>query len=199
MKYTKDILEQMMKNDCGSLDLSGTKIKSLPDNLIVGGSLYFRNTKIESINTLKIHNLSNGEYMPDKYLYADNILIHVKRCRYVGKYTYYIGKIPNYNVIYDGENYAHCKNIKEGIRDLEFKAAKNRGSEQYKNLTIDSIVRIDDAITMYRVRTGACQQGTEKFINGLKELKDKYSIREIIELTKGQYNSHVFKEFFMNN
>jgi hypothetical protein len=33
-------------------------------------------------------------------------------------------------------------------------------------------------------------------VNSLGELKDKYTIREALEITKGQYNAHKFAEFF---
>ena len=113
-------------------------------------------------------------------------------------YTYYIGKIEDKNVICDGENYAHCKSFKEGVIDLEFKKAKNRGAEQYSSLTLDSIVKKDDAITMYRVITGACQQGTQAFLDSLKEIKAEYTIQEIIDLTANHYGSETFKKFFTN-
>ena len=49
---------------------------------------------------------------------------------------------------------------------------------------------------MYRVITRACRQGTENFVNGLGELKERYSIREVMELTHGQYGSEAFEAFF---
>lgn len=49
---------------------------------------------------------------------------------------------------------------------------------------------------MYRVITGACRQGSESFVKSLGELKEKYTIREAINLTKGQYNAEKFAEFF---
>jgi hypothetical protein len=82
------------------------------------------------------------------------------------------------------------------VKDIEFKAAESRGAEQYKNLTLDSTVTKDEAITMYRIITGACRQGTEIFVSNLKETKDTYTVREIIDITKGQYNSSIFKAFF---
>jgi hypothetical protein len=55
----------------------------------------------------------------------------------------------------------------------------------------------DDAIVMYRNITGACQQGTQMFIDRLGDtIKDEYTIAEIIELTSGQYGSGTFREFF---
>lgn len=49
---------------------------------------------------------------------------------------------------------------------------------------------------MYRVITGACKQGSESFVANIKNLKEKYSIREAIQLTKGQYNAEAFEKFF---
>ena len=180
-----------------SLDLSNTKITALPDNLTVGGRLNLSDTPIFKIrNTLKYRKLKEAEYVPGKYLYVDEILTHIKRKKTVGKYTYYIGKIQNRNVISDGERYAHCKDFQSGVRDLEFKAEKDRGAEQYKNLDLSSTVSYEKAIMMYRIITGACQAGTDQFLAGLKEIKPEYTIAEIIKLTKGNYGARTFEEFF---
>ena len=61
---------------------------------------------------------------------------------------------------------------------------------------------MDDSFTveklkrMYRVITGACEAGTESFVNSLKDLKDKYTVREVIEMTEGKYGAEKFKAFF---
>ena len=49
---------------------------------------------------------------------------------------------------------------------------------------------------MYRIITGACKFGTDNFVNNLSERKETYTVRECIELTKGQYNAEVFARFF---
>ena len=49
---------------------------------------------------------------------------------------------------------------------------------------------------MYRIITGACRQGTQRFIDSLGELKEAYTVREIVEMTKSQYGAEKFKEFF---
>ena len=182
----------------GWLDLRGTQITALPDNLTVGGSLYLSGTQIKNKEKekKKVQGLFEGKYRPNAWLYCDGMLIHVKRKKKVGQYTYYIGKIKDMNVIYDGTHYAHCKDLKSGILDLEFKKAKDRGAEQYKSLTLDSVLTYDEAVTAYRIITGACQAGTQHFLNGLKEVKESYTVSEIIELTKGQYGSSIFKNFF---
>ena len=197
----------------GILYLSNTKITSLPDNLAVGGSLDLRGTLITSLpDNLKVGGriisyenldhytrLQNGDYVEGKYLFADGILTHVKRAKKIGEYTFYVGKIPGKNVVFDGEYYAHCKTFSDGVRDIEFKRASDRGAEQYRSLTLDSEVSKDEAITMYRVITGACQQGTESFVSSLRDTKDRYTIREMISITQGQYGSRTFAEFFEKN
>ena len=177
----------------GGLDLSGTKITVLPDNLTVGGWLDLSNTKITN-HTVK--RLRHGEYVPGKYLYADGILTHVKKKKKAGDYTVFVGKIPGHNVVFDGKHYAHCRNFRDGVADLLFKSAIDRGADQYKGISLDDSFTVEELKTMYRIITGACQQGTQAFVDGLKERKERYTIREAIKLTKGQYNAEKFKEFF---
>ena len=78
-----------------------------------------------------------------------------------------------------------------------FKAAKDRGVNQYKNLTLDSELSKEDMITMYRIITGACKQGTANFVKSLGDLKEKYTVKEAIQITKGQYHSQIFEQFFI--
>ena len=117
----------------GSLDLEGTSITTLPDNLTVGGSLYLNGT---GITRRKVLRLRNGDYKPGRYLFADGILTHIKSKRTINGYTFFVGKIPGKNVVFDGKNYAHCSTLREGIADLIFKSASDRGADQYKNLSL---------------------------------------------------------------
>ena len=181
----------------GSLDLRGTGITSLPDNLTVGGSLDLRGTGITEKQRSNVKKLKHGDYIPQKYLYADNILIHVKRAKKVGGYTYYIGKIPTINAITDGKgNYAHGKDLKSAMSDLQFKLAKDRGADQYRETPIDNQIPVDAAIVMYRIITGACGQGVDSFLESLDTVKSRYSPGEIIALTKGKYGNETFAKFF---
>ena len=167
---------------------------ALPDNLTVGGSIYWGTSNIKNKRHYK--KLKNGQYVDGKYIYCDNMLTHIKRARAIGKYTYYIGKIKGRNVIYDGENYAHCETFKSGVQELEFKKAKDRGAEQYKGLSLDTVLTVPEAVTMYRIITGACKQGSEMFVNSVKDIKETYTLREVIEETRGQYNASIFENFF---
>jgi hypothetical protein len=94
--------------------------------------------------------------------------------------------------------FAHGETVKQAISDVIFKSAQGRGAEQYRDLNLDSEVTYDEAVTMYRIITGACQYGTQRFIDNLPKdkIKDKYSIREIINLTAGEFGSGEFRRFF---
>ena len=197
----------------GWLDLSNTNITALPDNLTVGGGLDLRDTNITAlpdnltvggwldlsgteITNPTVKRLRHGEYVSGKYLYADGILTHIKKKKKIGEYTFFVGKIPGHNVVFDGKHYAHCRNFRDGVADLLFKSAADRGAEQYRGISLDDSFTEEELKTMYRIITGACQQGTQAFVDGLKERKERYTIREAIELTKGQYNAEKFQEFF---
>ena len=180
----------------GYLNLCGTRVTSLPDNLTVGGGLNLEGTRVTDSAHKTLH---DGDYVPGCYLYADGILTHIKGRKRAQGYTYYIGKIKGHNVVSDGVHYAHCETLRDGIADLIFKTAKDRGADQYKGLTLDSLVQTEDAITMYRIITGACREGTQQFVEnlgGLESLKEAYTVREIIDMTQGQYGAERFREFF---
>ena len=175
----------------GSLHLSG--LTSIPDgfNPTVGGSLDLRGL------TRNYTRLENGMYVPEKYLYADGILAHIKREKKIGEYTLYVGRIPGRNVLFDGVNYAHCKTVEEGINDLAFKSASDRGAGQYLGIDRNKAMPVSDAAAMYRIITGACLQGTQQFIDSQGDaLKDAYTVNEIIALTAGQYGGEAFRRFF---
>lgn len=190
-KYTLKELNKMVEqaNETGgSLDLRS--LTSIPDgfNPTVGGSLYLGSL------TANYTQLKNGIYVPEKYLYADNILTHVKRAEKIGEYILYVGKIPGHNVLFDGVNYAHCRTIKEGISELAFKSASDRGAEQYRGIDMDAPIPFADAVVMYRIITGACKLGTQRFVDSLGDtVKESYTVREIIAMTANQYGGGAFR------
>lgn len=184
----------------GWLDLSGcTGLTALPDNIKIGGGVFSDNDALLNPADDIAFSLKDGVYVPGRYLFADGIFTHVAREKKIGEYTYYIGKIKGKNVVFDGNNYAHCKTFSEGVLDLSFKSDQDRGAEQYSALTVDSVVSKDDAITMYRVITGACKAGTEQFIGNLPEVKPEYKIAEIIDMTRNAYGGEKFRNFFERN
>ena len=199
MKLTIEQAQEIMAKNEGNLNLfMQWDITALPDNLTVGGSLDLRGTGItdKRKERRKVKTLQDGNLVPGRYIYCDGILTHIKRIKQVGAYTLYIGKIPGKNVVSDGTYNAHCKELRDGIADLAFKAAADRGADQYKGLSLDTELTVEEAVTMYRIITGACRQGSASFVESLGELKEKYTVRECIQITRGQYNAQKFAEFF---
>ena len=181
----------------GSLYLSGTQITALPEGLTVGGSLYLSGTQITASDVKRVRRLKDGDYVAGKYIYCDGILTHIAKTRKAGDYTLYIGKIKGRIVVSDGTLYAHCETLRDGIADIAFKRAAERGASQYKGIDMDVPIPLEDAKTMYRIITGACRAGTEHFAQSLgNKLQETYTVREMIKVTKGQYNAEKFAEFF---
>ena len=199
----------------GHLDLANTPIEALPEGLVVGGYLWLRGSKVATLpdgitvcgdiytdfdyDETKIHRPKNGEVFQKDghtFIFVDGILTVVKSIHKVGGYTFYKGNHPWNSVITDGEEFAHCKNTRDGIADLAFKKAKNRGQSQYKDVSLDDEFTVPELVAMYRIITGACKAGSEAFVSSLGELKERYSVREAIEITEGQYNAGAFAQFF---
>lgn len=118
----------------GSLDLSDTLISNLPEGLTVGGWLNLDGTLIRSVPerlyvgdkiygkkdcNLQYNQLKNGEYIPGKYLYVNNILTHIQRSESFNGYTLYVGKIKGKNVVSDGKDYVFCQTFEQGIDRLK--------------------------------------------------------------------------------
>ena len=99
-------------------------------------------------------------------------------------------------LVTDGEgHYAHGTTIQLAKADLRFKVS-HRSLTQYQSLTLDDSLSFEEAYTCYREITGACRFGTDQFIQSLPEVKESYTIREILELTKGMYGHQSFAQFF---
>lgn len=181
------------------LNLSGTRITELPDTLTIGGPPNFIiGGPIRGFHgdTSHVKYLKNGDYVPGRYLYADYFLTHVACKKRVQNYDYYAGRIPGHDVIYDGTYYEHCSCIRDGIRELAYRYAESRGTDQYCNIGLDTQLPADEMVTMYRVITGACLQETELFLSSHGQMKDAYTVREVIKLTHGEYGNEKFADFF---
>ena len=65
-------------------------------------------------------------------------------------------------------------------------------------MSLDDELTFEEAIAAYRTITGACSAGTRNYIENRlpKPHKAKYTIREIINLTDGEYGAEKFKNFF---
>ena len=98
-------------------------------------------------------------------------------------------------IVQDGDIFGHGEIIKEARRALVYKIS-NRDTSTYENLTLDNVLTKEEAIKMYRVITGSCEYGVRNFVESLPEVKDKYSIQEIVDLTTGQYGNDTLRNFF---
>ena len=180
----------------------------------VGGYLYIdSNAKLEApnakFNITGTRNLALefnfNCFLSMGFLFADRILAKIISKKTNKTNTVYKVQIcgqtkVSYCVEYtnpDGsKTFAHGETIKQAKEDLKYKF-KEIDTSMYKNYTLDTVITFEDAIQMYHAITGACSLGTKHFCeNVLKVKKKKYTIAECIELTRGQYNSEKFREFF---
>ena len=94
-----------------------------------------------------------------------------------------------------GDDFSHGATLKQAKESLMYKIS-DRDTSKYDDMKLDTVLTLKDGIQMYRTITGACESGTKYFVDNLKTKKKKFTIGEIIELTKGQYNSSILQEFF---
>ena len=107
-----------------------------------------------------------------------------------------IGKQDVTYLVTDGQGrWSHGDTLQAARDDLIYKIG-NRDTSRYADMTMESVLPFAEAIEAYRVITGACAAGTRHFVQSLASVKDAYSIREICELTKGQYGAERFRAFF---
>ena len=110
-----------------------------------------------------------------------------------------IGQTKQMYIVTDGDgHYAHGDTLQDARADLIYKI-NDRDTTAYKNMSLDDSLTFEEAIAAYRTITGACSPGTRDYIENRlpKPHKEKYTIREIITLTKGEYRSEVFADFFI--
>lgn len=206
------------------LFIDNTKIKEIPDNLTVNGDMYINETNITNFpDNLKVHGyITVGErlYIPKsnhiclpekrgytifwerdgvKYIKADGIFSVIDS--HHGN-VYRVHKIGQEDkqlyLITDGYNHwAHGVTLAEAKADLVYKI-NDRDTSAYKNFTLDDTLTYEGAIAAYRSITGACSAGTRDFLENRlpSPHKDKYTIREIIDLTTGRYGNEKFAKFF---
>lgn len=181
------------------LDLSS--VTSIPEgfNPTVGGGLYL------SSGSKYIGAKAEIPYIPARYLWRNKEYIKVD-----GIFTKIISergnvmrvqRIAHREVEYlvtDGDGrWAHGATLKEAKESLIYKIT-SRDTSKYKEWSLDTTITHAEAIEAYRVITGACAMGTRHFCETIlgDKKKEKYTVAEVIELTKGQYGAESFKEFF---
>jgi hypothetical protein len=188
----------------GSLYLQGTQITALPDGLRVGGSLDLQGTQITALpDGLRVEEvLFDGQIGGQTFAVFDGtgsvVLsekdiggVLVRHCR---KSEFEDGKLTGdkfYVASRDGEN-AHGETIQEATEQLMFKGGA-RDVEQYRDMPLDTVKTPSEWALIYRVVTGACQFGTREFVKSKGEMKESYSLAEILEETRGAWGHDQFR------
>ena len=170
--------------------------------MTIGGYLYLDNNQLTSkvIPPLRkaAPTVSHWKWRNSEYIKADGIFQKVISRKGNVYRVQSIGKDKITYLVTDGNGkWSHGDTLHDAKEDLIYKIS-NRDKSAYESLTLDSALTHAEAIEAYRVITGACSAGTKAFVTSLdpKQLKESYTIREIIELTKGHYGSETFAEFF---
>ena len=198
------------------LDMRYTPIKKLPNTLTVDGFLCKDDLTEKEYSSIKnylspkqkkiIHGLKNMVLFWEKdgvrYIKADGIFSVIDSHHGNVYCVHKIGEEDRpFYLVTDGENnWAHGDTLAEAKADLIYKIS-DRDTSAYENLSMDDTLSYEDAIAAYRIITGACSAGTRDFLENRlpSPHKDKYTIREIIELTDDEYGSERFKKFFERN
>jgi len=130
------------------------------------------------------------------FILADGVFSEVVKKKGNIWYLKSVGKSECSYLVTDGNGkYAHGDSIKSAKEDLIYKIS-NRDKSVYKSIDIKVKNDFSDCIEMYRVITGACATGVRGFIESKGIKKAKYSVLEIIQVTKGAYGSKEFASFF---
>jgi hypothetical protein len=101
-------------------------------------------------------------------------------------------------IVTNGEGiYAHGDSLKEAQYALNFKLS-DRDTNNYEHLKEGDVLETGEMMLCYHVITGACLTGIREFMS--RKLGDnpreKYSIKEVIGLTEGEYLGEKFSSFF---
>ena len=190
----------------GNLWLDNNQLKevSFPEGMTIGGGLWLDNNQLTSTpDTSHINrtapDIFQWEWHGRKYIKADDIFQQLIERKGNVCHVKSIGSDKITYLVTDGNGkWAHGDTIQEAKADLIYKIS-NRDKSKYEGWTMQTEISFEEAIEAYRVITGACSAGTRGFVERVlpeSEKRDRYTIAEVVELTKGQYGHETFKEFF---
>lgn len=173
-------------------DLWLSDLIELPDYFkhIFGGNLYYNNDKICIKSNLTKNDLIS--WHDDKYIKIDGIFTEVIEKT---ENIYRVKELNRDKICYlitDETYYAHGDDIDQSRINLFVKQC-NGDINYFKNFTLNSFLTVEEAIACYNIICGAFDFGINKLIT---KDKDKYTIKEMIELTKDEYRNYIFKEYF---
>ena len=158
----------------GYLDLEGTAITAMPDNLTVGGALYLEGT---AITDCKVKEPTTNLLIINKYVVADGILSEVINKRGNVYVTRSIGKKVNGYLVTDGKfTHTHGETLKQAKEDFRFKVM----AENIKKDPIKPGTKI--TVQYYRIITGACETGCKMWMKQNNIKKTEYKAKELLPL-----------------
>jgi len=194
----------------------------VPALITVGGSLYiYSGAKLDALTTvggsLSIYSGAKLDAKKAKYnqksaktkvlkaferqgyISADGILQRIVTKKKTTALTVYkVKKLVSDQisyVVFDGDNFSHGETVKKAKDDLIFKLT-SRDTSEFKKWKLDTKKPLKEVILAYRSITGACEFGVKQFCASQK-MKAKYSVNEVLKLTKGQFGHEKFREFFL--
>jgi len=139
------------------------------------------------------------EYMLSRgYVEADGIIKKLKSQKKLGEVTLYtveefLDQSESY-IAKKGAKFAHGKTVKEAVEDLRYKFS-DRDTSKFENWQLGDEKTLDEFLEAYHAITGACSLGMKEFVD-TKNPPEKCTVKQAIELTKGAYQSDVFRKFF---
>jgi hypothetical protein len=194
----------------GYLDCRGADTKaSFPKLTTIGGHLYCEGADTKaSFPKLKEKNCGNSKaltkirlaFKRKGFFMFDNILSEIVSTRELKNgskihRTIIVGEIEvSFCIEIDGV-FSHGATLKEAKESLLYKIG-NRDKSAYEKWTLNKKITKKEAIESYRVITGACESGVRHFVESVGKLKSKYTVREIAEITKGQFGNECYANFF---
>jgi len=208
LRGASDVSMPVLATVGGSLYLEGASDVSMPVLATVGGYLYLRGASDVSLPVNVQSGVGNRfakrqvteAFRRQGYLFADDILSRIVATK-VSKGGVKIHKVvtvgqskATYCIEADG-TYSHGDTIKEARESLLYKIGE-RDKSAYEGWALDREITAREAIESYRVITGACEAGVRNFVQTHGKLKSKYTVREVIEATQGQYGNKEYEQFF---
>ena len=142
--------------------------------------------------------LSFQEWLRRGYVYADGISKKLKSQKKIGEIEVYecenFPKKSSSYVVKKGELFSHGETVEKAIEDLRYKIG-NRDTAEFESWRdLNKEITLDEAITGYRVITGACEFGVKEFVKS-KTFEEKLTPKKIVELTVGQFGNEKLSEF----
>ncbi len=196
----------------GWLDCNGADTKAaFPRLTTVGGSLDCRGADTKAaFPRLSKTNCGNAVaarkvaqvFKRKGFLFADGLLAKIVETKRTANVQIHkiqiIGKTKTSICLESDGVFSHGDTIKEARESLLYKVGE-RDKSAYQKWTLETKITKRQAVESYRIITGACEAGVRHFVesNSSKCAKGKYTVKEVITITQGQYGNDCYANFFL--